>query len=124
VAVRPFCQVTQRCTTKQAGLWDEGETTRRTENIISPPDVSSCGMIQNPKPTTHTRTQLFVFAFALTSMITQANGDWEAEFVDRWAPSGEKYVQRALEDKLASALERERVLRQQVIAAATPFLLL
>jgi len=69
-------------------------------------------------------TQLFVLAFTLTSMITQANGDWEAEFVDRWAPSGEKYLQRALEDKLASALERERVLRQQVIAVTTLFPLL
>ena len=70
---------------------------------------------QNPH--TRTRTTLLVYAFALTSSLTQANGNLEGEFGDRWAASGEKYLQRALlaEEKLACALDREWALQQQVI---------
>ena len=62
-----------------------------------------------------------VYAFALTSSLTQANGNLEGEFGDRWAASGEKYLQRALlaEEKLVCALDRERALQQQVIEVAT-----
>ena len=58
-----------------------------------------------------------VYAFVLTSSLTQANGNLEG---DRWAASGEKYLQRALlaEEKLACALDRERALQQQVIEVA------